>query len=135
MIVFYEDREKGILKKGLFDQEAKRQAEAIRGELKSSQFRNYFAELRALEARFQRERLQEEALAFRRLVPQLELLKAKLHYNTRPQGPLKDARNFVDFMERLIDTAKGGPKEFEAAMLYLEAVLAYFYALERREGR
>lgn len=134
MIQFYEDREKGIFRKGLFDKEAQEQAKAIRNGLSPNQFRNYFAEFRALEARFNRERRQDEQVAFRRLVPQLELLKAKLRYNTRPKGPLARAKNFVSFIDELIESAKQGPKEFEAAMKYLEAVLAYFYA-QRQGGK
>jgi CRISPR-associated protein Csm2 len=78
--------------------------------LTSSQFRNYFGELRSLENRFERERREDEDLAFARLVPQLELLKAKLYYNTRSNGPLSRARAFVRFLEEAIDAGSGVPR-------------------------
>lgn len=126
---FFKDREKGVLDPTLFERARKVAEELVgEGELKSSQFRNYFAELRALENRFERERQEDEALAFARLVPQLELLKAKLAYNTRAQGPLRNAKRFVAFLEEALDAGKRSPKDFEAMMKYVEAVLAYFYA-------
>ncbi len=126
---FYRDKERGILDPGVFERAREVAQELVReGQIKSSQFRNYFAELRALENRFERERREDEALAFARLVPQLELLKAKLHYNTRSQGPLRNAKAFVRFLEEALDAGKRSPKDFEAMMKYVEAVLAYFYA-------
>ncbi len=127
---FFKDKERGVLDPKVFER-AREVAEGLaKGKLKSSQFRNYFAELRALENRFERERRVEgEEVAFARLVPQLELLKAKLFYNTRSQGPLKEAREFVAFMEEALEAGKRSPKDFEAMMKYVEAVLAYFYAL------
>ena len=90
----FKDKERGVLDPKVFER-AREVAEGLaRGKLKSSQFRNYFAELRALENRFERERRKEgEELAFARLVPQLELLRAKLFYNTRSQGPLRTPRS------------------------------------------
>lgn len=125
---FFKDKERGILDPKVFERARKVAEELAKGKLKSSQFRNYFAELRALENRFEKERKGDEALAFARLVPQLELLKAKLFYNTRSQGPLKDAKEFVGFMEEALEAGKRSPKDFEAMMKYVEAVLAYFYA-------
>lgn len=127
---FYRDKEQGILDPQIFE-EARKVADELANQdkLKSSQFRNYFAELRAIENRFQKERKRDEATAFARLVPELELLKAKLAYNTRSQGPLKEAKRFVRFMNEALDAGKRSPKDFEAMMKYVEAVLAYFYAL------
>ncbi len=126
---FYQDRENRILRPGLFDSDARRDAEQIQG-IQSSQFRNYFHELRTLEARFDREAKSSVSVAFTRLVPQLELLKAKLAYGQRKNGPLQGAGSFVKFMNLLIDAGKRSPEDFEAMMQYLEAVLAYFYAKE-----
>jgi len=125
---FFKDKERGVLDPKVFEQAREVAKGLANGKLKSSQFRNYFAELRALENRFERERKGDEALAFAKLVPQLELLKAKLFYNTRSQGPLKNADEFVKFMERALEAGKRSPKDFEAMMKYVEAVLAYFYA-------
>ncbi|GAA6756168.1 CRISPR-associated protein Csm2 [Thermus sp. 2.9] len=127
---FYRDKEKGLLDPVLFERARQVAEDLVReGKVKSSQFRNYFAELRALENRFQKERKADEDLAFARLVPELELLKAKLAYNTRAQGPLRGAGKFVAFLNEALDAGKRSPKDFEAMMKYVEAVLAYFYAL------
>lgn len=129
---FYRDKEKGVLDPSIFERAREVAEDLVReGQIKSSQFRNYFAELRALENRFERERREDEDLAFARLVPQLELLKAKLYYNTRSNGPLSRARAFARFLEEAIDAGKRSPKDFEAMMKYVEAVLAYFYAKGR----
>ncbi|MCS7069834.1 MAG: type III-A CRISPR-associated protein Csm2 [Meiothermus sp.] len=126
---FYQNRESKILRPGLFDSEAKKDADQVQG-IQSSQFRNYFHELRALEARFEREAKGNPQVAFAKLIPQLELLKAKLAYGQRKNGPLQNAGGFVNLMNRLIDAGKRSPEDFEAMMQYLEAVLAYFYAKE-----
>lgn len=129
VLEFYKDRGKGLLDPAVFTRAKKVADELVQeGKLKSSQFRNYFAELRALENRFQKERKRDEATAFARLLPELELLKAKLAYNTRSQGPLKDAKRFVEFMNEALEAGQRSPQDFEAMMKYVEAVLAYFYA-------
>lgn len=129
VLEFYKDKEKGLLDPAVFTRAKKVADELVQeGKLKSSQFRNYFAELRALENRFQKERKADEATAFARLVPELELLKAKLAYNTRSQGPLKEAKCFVEFMNEALEAGQRSPRDFEAMMKYVEAVLAYFYA-------
>jgi len=115
----------------LFSEKARGVAERIRQnrELKSSQFRNYFQELRSLEARYQADRRNNPDEAWLRLEPQLHLFKAKLAYGARKEGPLVRATVFRQFMEEVVDSIKEA-KDFEAAMLYVEAVLAYFYAIE-----
>ena len=100
--------------------------------IQSSQFRNYFHELRTLEANYERAAKTGDTLAFAKLVPQLELLKAKLAYGQRRNGPLQNAGGFVSLMNRLIDVGKKSPEDFAAMMQYLEAVLAYFYAKEEQ---
>jgi CRISPR-associated protein Csm2 len=131
---FYQDRQNRILRPGLFDAEAQKDADGVQG-IQSSQFRNYFHELRTLEARFEREAKGNPQVAFAKLVPQLELLKAKLAYGQRKNGPLQNAGGFVGLMNRLIDAGKRSPEDFEAMMQYLEAVLAYYYAKENQGGR
>ncbi len=126
---YYQDRQNRILKPGLFDNQARQDADGVQG-IQSSQFRNYFHELRTLEANYERAAKMGDALAFAKLVPQLELLKAKLAYGQRKNGPLQNAGGFVNLMNRLIDAGKKSPEDFEAMMQYLEAVLAYFYAKE-----
>lgn len=144
MIQFYRDHEKRYMKPELFSQEARRVAEEIRSrrELKSSQFRNYFQELRALEARYRADQQRDPEAAWLTLEPQLQLFKAKLAYGARKEGPLAKAETFRKFLDEVVDSIREA-KDFEAALLYVEAVLAYFYALEtedrnrsrRSEGR
>ena len=130
MIDFYKDSEKRFLHPTLFSERACQDAKKIyRSELKSHQFRNYFQELRALEARFQRDANEN---AWNMLLPQLHLLKAKLAYGMRKSGNLKP--EFRNFMDDLLDSGMRSPKDFEAMMLYVEAVLAYFYAHEAGQG-
>lgn len=135
MIEFYRDKEKRFMAPDLFSEKARGVAEKIRQnrELKSSQFRNYFQELRSLEARYQADRKNSADEAWLRLEPQLHLFKAKLAYGARKEGPLAKATEFRRFMEEVVDSIKEA-RDFEAAMLYVEAVLAYFYALEN-EGK
>ncbi len=135
MIQFYRDREKQYIVPDLLSEKARAVAEKIRQnrELKSSQFRNYFQELRALEARYRADRQKSPQGAWLRLEPQLQLFKAKLAYGARKDGPLVNATEFRSFMEEVVDSIQEA-KDFEAAMLYVEAVLAYFYALEM-EGK
>jgi len=135
MIRFYRDEEKLYMVPDLFDAEARRMAEKIKN-VTSSQFRNYFQELRALEARYRADLRQDPVSAWLRLEPQLRLFKAKLSYGARGDGPLAKAQEFRSFLEDVIDSISDG-KDFEAALLYVEAVLAYYYAEEekRKEER
>ncbi|WP_018466920.1 type III-A CRISPR-associated protein Csm2 [Calidithermus timidus] len=137
---FFENSEKGIYRRGLFDEEAKSWAQEIRSEgqgqnkLKSSQFRNYFHEFRRLEdvfERYKREAGSDTEQAWRRLLSQIELLRAKLAYGGRSNGgPLQSFPLFRQKMDELLSDAKKSEKHFAAVMLFLEAVLAYFYGLE-----
>jgi len=129
---FYQDTEKRFMVPELFSKEARDVAERIRG-LQSSQFRNYFQQLRALESRYLADQQESQENAWRRLQPQLHLFKAKLAYGARKEGPLAQAPEFREFMEETIDSIKDG-KDFEAAMLFVEAVLAYYYALEQAKN-
>ena len=145
MIQFYRDQEKRYMRPELFNEEARRVAEKLRGgrdELNSSQFRNYFQELRALAARYRADQQRDPEAAWLTLEPQLQLFKAKLAYGARKDGPLEKAGNFRKFLDEVVDSIREA-RDFEAALLYVEAVLAYFYALEtedrnrprRSEGR
>ncbi|MER3480702.1 MAG: type III-A CRISPR-associated protein Csm2 [Meiothermus sp.] len=137
---YFENLEQAIYKRGLFDEKAKSWAQDLREEgqgtekLKSSQFRNYFHEFRRLEdifERYKREAGGEERLAWDRLTSQIELLRAKLAYGGRSNGgPLQKLPRFREKMDELLSDAKQSPKHFAAVMLFLEAVLAYFYGLE-----
>lgn len=141
---YFANQEQGIYKAGLFDEEAKHWASEIRAEgggregLKSSQFRNYFHEFRRLEEvfeRYKRESRGDEGLAWQRFAAQIELLRAKLAYGGRSNGgPLQKFPLFRKKMDELLSDSKQSPKHFAAVMLFLEAVLAFFYGLEGEGG-
>ncbi len=135
MIRFYRDEEKRYMVSDLLDADARQRAESIKN-VTSSQFRNYFQELRALEARYRADLQKDPDGAWLRLEPQLRLFKAKLYYGARKDGPLANAEEFKSFLEETIDSIRDG-RDFDAALLYVEAVLAYYYAEEqkRREER
>jgi CRISPR-associated protein Csm2 len=65
------------------------------------------------------------------LLPQLHLLKAKLAYGSREKGNITP--DFRTFMDKLLDSGMRSAEDFKAMMLYVEAVLAYFYAHETEE--
>jgi site-specific DNA-methyltransferase (adenine-specific) len=91
VLEFYKDKERGLLDPQIFER-ARQVAEELAkvDQLKSSQFRNYFAELRALENRFQKERKGDEALAFARErgLPWRLLVWGKPDPRPRPTGPV-----------------------------------------------
>lgn len=131
---FHEVEGKRWIRPGLFGDEALAIASDIRRSgLKASQFRNYFQELRGLEARFSQNENQQQA--WLALQPQLQMFKAKLAYGSRRDGPIAQAPAFRTFMDKLIDTGLESPQSFQTMMLFVEAVLAYYYAEESQGGR
>ena len=123
------------VRQGLFSDEALANAAEIRRSgLKSSQFRNYFQELRGLEARFKQDERENAETAWLKLQPQLEMFKAKLAYGSRRDGPIAQAPAFRSFMDKLVNTGLESPRSFHTMMLFVEAVLAYYYAEESSQG-
>ncbi len=59
----------------------------------------------------------------------LHLLKARLAYGRRKKGG-KVSKEFYDLFDRLLNIAETSYQSFEEALLYIEAILAYFYPLE-----
>lgn len=133
---FHEVEGKRWIRPALFGDEALAIASEIRRSgLKASQFRNYFQELRGLEARFKQNERESQQQAWLALQPQLQMFKAKLAYGSRRDGPLSQAPAFRTFMDKLIDTGLESPDSFHIMMLFVEAVLAYYYAEESQGGR
>ena len=124
MVKLYEDREKGIVNAELFDTWAQQEAEKLRSlGLPPTQFRRFFGELRALEARIRS--LGDDEEAFRKVKPYLNLLFAKVHYQTRDH---KKAPAYEELERMLRDLFAGVEtrKDFDVAMDAAQAVLAYF---------
>lgn len=123
------------IRPGLFGDEALAIARDIRQSgLKASQFRNYFQELRGLEARFKQGEQERPQDAWLELQPQLQMFKAKLAYGSRRDGPIAQVPAFRTFMDTLINTGLESPQAFHTMMLFAEAVLAYYYAEESSQG-
>jgi CRISPR-associated protein Csm2 len=134
---FFKDSEKHFMIPELFSEQANADAKEIKGSgLKSNQFRNYFQELRAIEESYRRRRTstpeaarQESAdAAWQETLPRLHMLKARVAYGKRRNG--STTAEFQAFMNKVIDSGIRSERDFEAMMLYVEAVLAYFYAEE-----
>jgi CRISPR-associated protein Csm2 len=134
---FFKDPEKHFMIPELFSEQASADAKAIRDSgLKSNQFRNYFQELRAIEESYRRKRTPKQETAqqepsdanWQETLPRLHMLKARVAYGQRRNGP--STPEFQAFMNKVIESGMRSPKDFEAMMLYVEAVLAYFYAEE-----
>lgn len=95
--------------------------------LTSSQFRNYFGELRIIYNDFTGRKVSWDETRLR-----LELLLARLAYGTRKKGavPRKLFEVFAEMLKDIIESdAEKGQTLLESAMRQVEAVLALFYPL------
>jgi|GEM_PF-169844 len=95
--------------------------------LTSSQFRNYFGELRIIYNDFTERKVSWDETRLR-----LELLLARLAYGTRKKGgvPRKLFEVLAEMLKRIVEAdAEKGPTLLESAMWQVEAVLALFYPL------
>lgn len=132
--VYFEDAEKGLLKRNLFDDEAQQDAKRlVSAQVTRVQVRRYFGEVRALQARYHSEQARSKDAAFERIQPYLGLLKAKAYYGRRNNRCSNDMITFSDFITDCIDGVNDA-KSFEAMVKYLEAVVAYFTP-DAKEGR
>jgi len=129
----YKDHEKRIIRKEVFDEEAKQLAEElVKAGLPSTQFRKFFGELRAIETRL---RSDSSADSFEKAKPYLYLLAAKIHYQTR-QDKRGAYAKLEKFFRGLIEQVKD-QKDFEVMTDAVQAVLAFFIAedAKRKDGR
>jgi CRISPR-associated protein Csm2 len=129
--MYWKDKTRGILIEDLFTTKAEAEAKKLE-RFTSSQFRNYFSEIRSLEGRLEAELEKtkgDTALSWDRTKPFVYMLKSKLAYAQREQVQIPQA--FVEFLGRAIDATKDF-QDFGAFVKYVEAVLAYFYAFEKK---
>ena len=95
--------------------------------LTSSQFRNYFGELRIIYNGFTERRVSWDETRLR-----LELLLARLAYGTRKKGgvPVELFEVLAEMLKGVVEAdAEKGPALLESAMRQVEAILALFYPL------
>ena len=95
--------------------------------LTSSQFRNYFGELRIIYNDFTERRVSWDETRLR-----LELLLARLAYGTRRKGgvPRELFEVLAEMLKDVVEADAGkGPTLLEGAMRQVEAILALFYPL------
>lgn len=95
--------------------------------LTSSQFRNYFGELRIIYNDFTERKVSWDETRLR-----LELLLARLAYGTRKKGgvPKELFEVFAEMLKGTVEAdAERGPTLLESAMRQVEAILALFYPL------
>lgn len=124
MVSLYSDRDKGVANPALFDEEARREAEKLlQLQLPSSQFRKFFGELRALEARIRS--LGDDEAAVTRVKPYLRLLLAKVHYQTRDRKKAEAYEELERFLRGLFDQVETR-QDFDVMMDAVQAVMAYF---------
>lgn len=124
MVRLYQDKEKGIANPALFDEVARREAKnLLELKLPSSQFRKFFGELRALEARIRS--LGDDDEAVDRVKPYLKLLLAKVHYQTRDRKKAEAYKRLEGFLRSLFDQVETR-KDFDVMMDAVEAVIAYY---------
>ena len=124
MVQLYTDKEQGIVNEELFDDFARRVAnDLIKLGLPSSQFRKFFGELRALEARIRSQGDNDDAV--RKEKPYMKLLLAKIHYQTRDRKKAEAYKALERFLRGLIDQVERR-SDFDVMMDAVQAVLAYY---------
>jgi len=124
MVQLYKDKEQGLVNEELFDSYARKVAEdLIKLGLPSSQFRKFFGELRALEARIRSQG--DNDTAVRKEKPYMKLLLAKIHYQTRDRKKADAYIALEKFLRDLIDQVETR-QDFDVLMDAVQAVLAYY---------
>lgn len=124
MVQLYTDKEQGIVNEELFDDFARRVAnDLIKLGLPSSQFRKFFGELRAHEARIRSQGDNDDAV--RKEKPYMKLLLAKIHYQTRDRKKADAYKALERFLRGLIDQVERR-SDFDVMMDAVQAVLAYY---------
>jgi CRISPR-associated protein Csm2 len=133
---YFKNKPKNILHEILFDSKARDKANLLLGsEFTSSQFRNYFAEIRGLEARLSALLEKDQESGFDRILPYLRMVNAKLAYGQRQgKGRSKPTTSpeFAQFLGEAVNNVHD-EQDFRAMVKYVEAVLAYFYFNETQK--
>ena len=128
--------EGGHIRAELLDEEAKKIAESFvvyqsrdrerprinqRQSLSSAQLRRLFGDFKQLAKKVEKQ-------DFEKVKPLIKMVKSKASYAANPGNP-KIPEQFKNFLMENVD-AINTKKEFEAFMLYFEAVVGFFYGLE-----
>ncbi|HOM62093.1 MAG TPA: type III-A CRISPR-associated protein Csm2 [Anaerohalosphaeraceae bacterium] len=116
-VKFYKDPEKKLINPDLLDKDAEKQASELHAKINSAQIRRFFGEVKNLYFRLKEGRPWEE------LEPFVRMLKSKALYAA---GTGRIPEEFCAFIKDNIDRIKDS-KDFEAFVLYFEAVLGYAY--------
>ena len=133
---YFEDEAKDLLVEDLFSTRAREMADKLlKQRITRVQGRKYFAEVRALEARFKSEKHRLKSgdspeLAFERIKPYLGLLQAKAYYGQRKERNMQEFARFIEDCVKDVHTEK----TFKAMVKYIEAVVAFFMP-DAKEGR
>lgn len=114
---FFTDPEKKSVNPTLLDTDAEKQAGELHGAINSAQIRRFFGEIKNLYLRMQQGR------AWSELEPFVRMVKSKAMY---AQGTNRIPPAFCAFLTTNIDKVKD-QKDFEAFVLYFEAVLGFAY--------
>jgi CRISPR-associated protein Csm2 len=122
-IAFYSDKEKTKLKADVFSDHAEKTADKIRDELNSAQLRRFFGEMKGYYQRWKN--LSKSDEAFTTIFPLIKLMKSKVFYAVNPKKR-KIPNSFANFLLGGINQIQDG-KDFEAFILYFEAVVGFMY--------
>jgi len=124
MVQLYKDKEREIVNEELFDDYARQTAKKLVDlGLPNSQFRKFFGELRALEARIRAQGNDDAAVAKEK--PYMKLLLAKIHYQQRDRRKIEAYKALEEFLRELINQVEDR-KDFDVLMDAVQAVLAYY---------
>ncbi len=127
--VVVEFRENERIHPELLDKKAMEQAQRFKPEnprrknLSSSQLRKFFYEVKNLSLRHKSGRSWNE------LEPLFRMIKSKAYYSSKSNGASKIPDTFRAFITDNIDKVKN-EKDFEAFVLYFEAVVGFAYGLD-----
>lgn len=116
-VQFYIDEEKKKLNPSLLDEDAEKQADALHRNINSSQIRRFYGEVKDIHRR------KKQGGDWNELEPFFRMVKSKALY---AKGTKKIPNEFADFLSSNIDRVKDA-KDFEAFVLYFEAVLGFAY--------
>lgn len=116
---YFKDPEKNIIREELLDKEAFEYADKfVKEELNSTQLRRFFGEFRQLEKKI-------KSKSFEEVKPLIKMVKSKASYSANPKKrkiPIIFKNFLVDNLDKIHDE-----KDFEAFMLYFEAVVGFCY--------
>ena len=118
-MTFYMKKEKGVMKRDLLDKEAKKVAEDIMNDepkLSVTQLRRFYGEFKFLEKKY-------HSYGIDVTLPLVKMVKSKAAYAANQK---KIPRSFRKFLDTYVDYIED-EKEFEAFMLFFEAVVGFCY--------